>query len=46
MKKEEQSEVIAKQIKESEQDNHTQTQEDISNILARQRQKEKGFKLK
>lgn len=32
-------------IKESFKDNEQQTSEDISNILAKQRQKEKGFKL-
>jgi len=41
----EQQEVIKQQIKESNKENQEQTNEDISNILARQRNKERGFKI-
>jgi len=37
--------VLKQTMKELFKDNEEQTSEDISNILAKQRQKEKGFKL-
>ena len=40
-----QEDILERQIKESIKENHEQTSEDLSNILARQKQKERGFKL-